>query len=200
MFVICFISQWRSKHGLWVFPPKKTPIWRRHCSIGQSCFSITSKGSIGWFLESTRAWIFSPERSLNQPIATRVCIRSINQSNRSISVRFLFLFCSRVFISRSYKNRSIKRIRDFWANGVLHASWYFTQAISSYATMQWMPRYFYFQSFRNKVYRTHPWPAPIVFDGLPASLLSYTTDTSIAKPCFVDVYNIWTLLLLTGRF
>ena len=37
----------------------------------------------------------------------RVCIRSINQSNRSISVRLLFLFCSRVFISSSYKNRSI---------------------------------------------------------------------------------------------
>ena len=50
---------------------------------------------------------FSPERSLNQPKATRVCIRSINQSNRSISVRLFFLFCSRVFISRSYKNRSI---------------------------------------------------------------------------------------------
>ena len=36
--VICFISWWmkRSKHGLFVFPPKKTLIWRRHCSIGQS--------------------------------------------------------------------------------------------------------------------------------------------------------------------
>ena len=34
-------------------------------------------------------------------------IRSINQSNRSISVRFLFLFCSCAFISRSYENRSI---------------------------------------------------------------------------------------------
>ena len=35
MFVTCFISQWmkRSKHGLFVFPPKKTLIWRRHCSI-----------------------------------------------------------------------------------------------------------------------------------------------------------------------
>ena len=33
---------------------------------------------------------FSPKRSLNQPIATRVCIRSINQSNRSISVRLFF--------------------------------------------------------------------------------------------------------------
>ena len=38
--------------------------------------------------------------------ATRVCIRSINQSNRSISVLLLFLFCSRVFISKLYENRS----------------------------------------------------------------------------------------------
>ena len=68
---------------------------------------MTSKRSIGWFLESSWAWtFFSPERSLNQPKATRVCIRSINQSNRSISVRLLFLFCSRVFIPRSYENRS----------------------------------------------------------------------------------------------
>ena len=52
--------------------------------------------------------VFSAERSLNQPKATRVCIRSINQSNRSISVRLLFLFCLRVFISRSYENRSIQ--------------------------------------------------------------------------------------------
>ena len=97
-----------SKHGLFVFPPKKTLIWRRHCSIGQLCCSMTSKRSIGWFLESSRAWtIFVPERSLNQSHATRVCIRSINQSNRPISVRLLFLFCSYVFISRSYENRSI---------------------------------------------------------------------------------------------
>ena len=55
VFVICFISQWmkRSKH---VFPPKKTLIWKRHCSIGQSCCSMTSKRSIGWFLESS--WAF----------------------------------------------------------------------------------------------------------------------------------------------
>ena len=50
--------------------------------------------------------VFSPERSLNQPKATRVCVRLINQSNRSISVLLPFLFCSRVFISRSYENRS----------------------------------------------------------------------------------------------
>ena len=35
---------------------------------------------------------FSPERSLNQTKAARVCIRSINQSNRSISVLFCFCF------------------------------------------------------------------------------------------------------------
>ena len=43
---------------------------------------------------------FFHQRSLNQPKATRLCIRSINQSNRSISVRLMFLFYSRVFISR----------------------------------------------------------------------------------------------------
>ena len=51
--------------------------------------------------------VFSPKRSLNQPKATRVCIRLINQSNNSISVRLLFLLCSPVFISRSSENRSI---------------------------------------------------------------------------------------------
>ena len=74
-FVICFITQWikRSKHGLFFFPPKKKPnmgkalfffppkknlIWRRHCSISQSCCSMKSKRSIGWFLESSPAWRF----------------------------------------------------------------------------------------------------------------------------------------------
>ena len=50
-----------------------------------------------------------PERSLSQPKPRCVCIRFIHQSNRSISVRLLFLFCSRVFISRSYENRSISK-------------------------------------------------------------------------------------------
>ena len=38
--------------------------------------------------------VFSAGRSLNQPKATRICIRSMDQSNRSISVCLLFLFCS----------------------------------------------------------------------------------------------------------
>ena len=50
--------------------------------------------------------VFSAERSLNQPKATGFCNRSISQSNRLIFVRLLFLFCSSVFISWSYENRS----------------------------------------------------------------------------------------------
>ena len=46
--------------------------------------------------------VFSAERSLNQPKARCVCIRSINQSNRSISVRLLFLFHVKI-ASSDYK-------------------------------------------------------------------------------------------------
>ena len=59
---------------------------------------------------------FHPSVRLTNQKATRVCIRSINQSNRSISVRLLFLFCSRVFISRSSENRSKVRKAIFWKN------------------------------------------------------------------------------------
>ena len=45
--------------------------------------------------------VFSPECLPNQPKTTCVCVHSINQSNRSISIYF-FLFCLSFFISRSY--------------------------------------------------------------------------------------------------
>ena len=54
--------------------------------------SMMSKRSMGWFLESYRAYTH---------------LYSFDKPNRYISVRLLFLFCSRVFISRSYENRSI---------------------------------------------------------------------------------------------
>ena len=54
--------------------------------------------------------VFPAERSLNQPKTRCVCIPSVNQWNGFISVRLLFLFCSRVFISRSYENRSISNL------------------------------------------------------------------------------------------
>ena len=93
MFVICFISQWmkRSKHGLFVFLPKKIVIWRRHCSIGPSCCSMTSKRSISIDFQKVLGHkVFSPEHSPNQPKATRVCIRSTNQSNHCNFVRLYF--------------------------------------------------------------------------------------------------------------
>ena len=63
--------------------------------------------------------VFSPERSLNQPKATRVCIRSINHSNRSFFVRCFFLFCLRVFMSRSYENPSILSCRHEELSGIV---------------------------------------------------------------------------------
>ena len=48
------------KHGLFVLPPKKLLIWRRHRSIGQSCCRMTSNRSICWLFYwlpvSSRAW------------------------------------------------------------------------------------------------------------------------------------------------
>ena len=87
------------KHGLFVFPPKTTLIWRRRCSIGQSCYSMTSKESIDSFLESSGAKkLFQLSILLTtQKPRTRVFIRSINLSNRSFYVHLLFLFCSCVF-------------------------------------------------------------------------------------------------------
>ena len=83
---------------------------------------MKSKRSIGWFLESSPAWRFFIQGSLNQPNTTHVCICLMNQSNCAISVCLLFLFCLRVFISRSYKNRSkmnqwrLKLILTIWKN------------------------------------------------------------------------------------
>ena len=64
--------------------------------------------------------VFEPKRSLNQPKATRVCIRSTNQSNCCISVRLLFLFCLRVFISRSYENRSTVILFNVWIKSAVY--------------------------------------------------------------------------------
>ena len=64
--------------------------------------------------------VFPPERSLNQPKATRVCIRSINHSNRSFFVRLFFLFCLRVFMSRSYENPSILSCRHETLSGIVY--------------------------------------------------------------------------------
>ena len=51
---------------------------------------------------------FSPKRTCNQPKAKRVCICLINQSNCTISFHLLCLFCSCVFISRTFENHSFR--------------------------------------------------------------------------------------------
>ena len=111
VFVICFIRQWmkRSKHGLFVFPPKN-PNMEKALFDWPIVLQYDVKAK--YRLISRKFFgheVFSPERSLNQPEVTHVSVRSINQSNRSISFRLLFLFCSRVVISRSYENRSIRK-------------------------------------------------------------------------------------------
>ena len=100
----CFISQWtkRLKHGLFVFPPKKTLIWRKHCSIGQSFCIMMSGWSIDWFLESSRAWSFFHLSVCltNQKLRTFV---SFDKPIKSVYFcSFVVLFCLHVLISRSY--------------------------------------------------------------------------------------------------
>ena len=84
----------RTKHGLFVFPPKKTLIWRGHFFYWPILLQYDVKAISRKFFGHE---VFSAERSLNQPKARCVCIRSINQSNRFISVRLLFLFFVRAF-------------------------------------------------------------------------------------------------------
>ena len=83
-------------NGLFVFPPKKTLIWRRHCSIGQSCCSSMSKQSIDLFLESSSGMkFFQPTLCLTNQ-KPRAFVSSTSQSNRSfpfvVSVLFALSF------------------------------------------------------------------------------------------------------------
>ena len=92
-----------------------------------------------------RGMKFFHPSSLNQPKATCICILSINQSNRFISGRLLFLFCSCVFISRSYENRSnklltiIKYDMKNYADGWLA----FSRDHSSFSYKSWGQYYYY---------------------------------------------------------
>ena len=103
----------RSKHGLFGFPPKKTLIWGRHCSIGQSCCTKTSKRSVNWFLESSSSMkFFQPSvRVTNQKPRAFVFVRQ-NQSNRSVSFSLLFLFSGHTKITLTAQNIKIKEHKN----------------------------------------------------------------------------------------
>ena len=89
LFFVLSANGWkRTKHGLFVFPPKKTLIWRRHCSIDQSCCSMTSKR----FLESSSGMkFFQPSvRLTNQKPDEFVSVR---QTNQIALFSFVCCFC-----------------------------------------------------------------------------------------------------------
>ena len=92
----------RSKRGSSFSRRRKPSVWRRHCSMANRV-AVWRQSEVD-FYKVLGHGVFLPERWLNQSKATSVCIRSMNQSNRFISARFLFLFCSHVFISRSNEN------------------------------------------------------------------------------------------------
>ena len=82
----------RLKHGLFVFPPKKTLIWRRHCSIGQSCCSMTSKRSIGLISRklSGMKFLHPSVRLTNQRPRAFVSAR---ETNKIALFPFVCFFC-----------------------------------------------------------------------------------------------------------
>ena len=97
VFVICFISQWmkRTKQGL------------PNMEMALLDWPIVLQYDVT-FLESSPASglkFFQPSVRLTNQKPVRL-YPSINQSNRSISVHLLPLLCSRLFIPRSYENRS----------------------------------------------------------------------------------------------
>ena len=70
------------------FPAKETLIWRRHCSIGQSCCSMTSKK----FLESSSGmkFVYPRVRLANQNPGAFV---SFSYTNQIALFPFVCCFC-----------------------------------------------------------------------------------------------------------
>ena len=99
-------SGWKIKHRLLVFLPKKISVWRRHCSIGQSCCGMTSKRSIDWFLESSSGMkFFQPSVCLtNQNPRAFVSVRQTNQ------IALFSLVCCFCFV-RAFSLQSHTKIR-----------------------------------------------------------------------------------------
>ena len=81
------------------FPAKENPNVKKALFDWPIVLRYDVKAKYRWISRKFLGMKFlQPERSLNnQTKATSVCIPSTNQSNRYISVRLLFLFCSCVF-------------------------------------------------------------------------------------------------------
>ena len=91
MFVICFIIDEKIKQWPLHFPVRENPNKKEALINWPIVLRYDVKAK--YRLISRKFFgheVFSPERSLNRPKATRVCIRSINHSNRSFFVRLFF--------------------------------------------------------------------------------------------------------------
>ena len=71
------------------FPSKENPNMEKALfdwPIGQSCCSMTSKRSIGWFLESSRAWSFFT-RAFAKPTKSRARLYPFDKPIKSLYFR-----------------------------------------------------------------------------------------------------------------
>ena len=76
------------------FPTKETHIWRRHSSTGQSCYSMTSKRSIDWFLQSSSGMkFFQPRVHLTNQKLSRARLVSVRQTSQIALFPFVCSFC-----------------------------------------------------------------------------------------------------------
>ena len=102
-----FYQQMDEKIKTWkfIFPSKENPYMEKALFDWPTCRSMTSKRSIDWFLGISRAWSFFTG-AFAEPTKSHARLYPFDKPVKCcISVRLLFLFCSRVFIPRSYENR-----------------------------------------------------------------------------------------------
>ena len=94
-----FWANERSKHGLFVFPPKKTLIWRRHCLPWPIVLQYDVKAKFRLNTRRFSGWLFffSSERSLNQPKATHICIYIRSVVISALFARFHFKIIRKLF-------------------------------------------------------------------------------------------------------
>ena len=92
LFAVLSANGWKDQSMTSSFSPSnKTLTWRRHCSIGQLCCSMTSKRSIGWYLESSRVWSFFT-RAFANPTKSHPRLYPFDKPIKSLYFRSFVLF------------------------------------------------------------------------------------------------------------
>ena len=107
----------------------QTLIWRRHCSIGQSCSSMLSKWSSNWFLVSSLGMkFFHPSICLtNQKPCTFLSI-IFNETNQIALFACICCFCFvRMFSFQGHTKIALfisKQIILMWICFLLHVKYH----------------------------------------------------------------------------